>query len=269
VKTDFSGRTDYATDVILTPDGKVIVAGLADAAGLAGDFGLAGYNANGSLYGGFGTGGKATLDFFGRFDIASAVSLSEDNTKIIVAGQADKGPPTFVDFAVARFDLNGSLDASFGAGGKATTDFAGLVDQGFDIVLQPGNKFIVVGSADDPRNGGINIALTQYNGDGSLDAGFGTNGKFSGDANNGSTDLVFSAALAPGGKLVVAGATCKLNGPTAQDLSANGQTGCDDSMAARLDGVEEKRACNADLKIVRFDPNDLWSVGREEALEIT
>jgi uncharacterized delta-60 repeat protein len=269
VRTDFSGRIDYATDVISSPDGKLIVVGLADAAGLAGgDFGIAVYNANGSLDTGFGIGGKATLDFFGRVDIASAVILLE--SKIIVAGQADKGPPTFVDFAAARFNLNGSLDMTFGTGGKVTTDFAGLVDQGFDIVLQPDNKFIVVGSADEPRNGGINIALAQYNPDGSLDTSFGTNGKFTGDANNGSTDLVFSAALVPGGKLAVAGATCRLNGPTAQDFSPNGQTGCDDFMAVRLDGLKEKKkACNAKLEISRLDYNARWGVGREETMEVT
>ena len=54
---------------------------------------------------------------------------------------------TFVDFALARYNSNGSLDAGFGSGGKVTTHF-GFRDneQALDVALQPDGKIIAAGA---------------------------------------------------------------------------------------------------------------------------
>src|SRR5215831_19707296 len=65
----------------------------------------------------FGAGGRVTTDF------AGIVAVQSDG-KLVMAGgaaTADGGAA----FAVERFNSNGALDASFGTGGKVTTDFEG------------------------------------------------------------------------------------------------------------------------------------------------
>ena len=75
--------------------------------------------ADGDLDSTFGSGGKVVTDFFGRSNGANAIALQSDG-KIVVAGDAlsATGPP---DIAVARYNSDGTLDSSFGAGGRVTT----------------------------------------------------------------------------------------------------------------------------------------------------
>src|SRR5438034_1403148 len=87
---------------------------------------LAAWAASGDLDATFGAGGKVTTDFAGGDDAAFAVVLQPDG-RLVAAGQASTGYRQG-DFALARYNPNGSLDATFGAGGKVTTDFAGDQD---------------------------------------------------------------------------------------------------------------------------------------------
>src|SRR5205807_1340610 len=89
------------------------------------DFAVARYNPDGSLDASFGTGGLVTTDFASGSDFASAVTLQPDG-KIVVAGTAYTG--TGSDFAVARYDADGSPDSTFGSGGKVTTDLGSSED---------------------------------------------------------------------------------------------------------------------------------------------
>lgn len=98
----------------IQPDGRILAAGGADLAGTQFDFALVRYNADGSLDSTFGIGGKATTDFNGRLDAASAIALQTDS-KIILAGFATAGDP---HMALARYNPNGTLDSSFGTAGK-------------------------------------------------------------------------------------------------------------------------------------------------------
>src|SRR4029077_6628971 len=101
-------------DVALQPDGKIVVVGRSG--GLTGfDFGVVRYDADGSLDTGFGTGGMVRTDFAGGADYAHGVAIQGDG-KIVVAGHA--GLVNDNDFALARYNADGSLDASFGSGGK-------------------------------------------------------------------------------------------------------------------------------------------------------
>src|SRR5262245_49687801 len=65
----------------------------------------------------FGSGGKVTTDFGGVLDQAASVVIQPDG-KVVAAGVGG-----FVDFALARYNANGTLDPTFGSGGKVTTDF--------------------------------------------------------------------------------------------------------------------------------------------------
>jgi uncharacterized delta-60 repeat protein len=170
VTTDFgSGEQAYA--VAVQPDGKIVAAG-----GAVTGFELARYNADGSLDGTFGAGGKVTTRFgLGLpFTRAHAIVLQPDG-KIVVAGTATSA--TVGDFGLARYNPDGTLDASFGAGGKVTTDIRGTDSSDFAwaVTLQPDGKLVVAGSTAGPT--GDAFALARYTPSGNLDGTFGSGGK--------------------------------------------------------------------------------------------
>src|SRR5207247_587941 len=88
------------------------------------DFALTRYNADGSLDPSFGQGGRATTDFGGS-DVANSLVMQPDG-KLVAAGFTYNNFSAWTeDFALARYNADGSLDHSFGQGGKVTTDFGG------------------------------------------------------------------------------------------------------------------------------------------------
>src|SRR5207237_6415346 len=77
-------------------------------------------------------------------DQANGVVAQSDG-KLVAAGVAKTSRSQ--DFALARYNPNGSLDATFGTGGKVTTDFAGDDDAAFAAVLPPAGKIVAAGGA--------------------------------------------------------------------------------------------------------------------------
>ncbi|MEV7691668.1 calcium-binding protein [Streptomyces bungoensis] len=189
--TDFGG-TDAAQGVTVQPDGKIVAVGFSTASG-PDDFALARYNPDGSLDTSFGTGGKVTTDF-GVTDEIEGVALQADG-KIVAAGWS--GGPGGYDFALARYGTDGSLDASFGTGGKVTTDFGGTYDQAFGVALQNDGKIVAAGLS------GGDFALARYDSGGSLDASFGTGGTVTTDF--GADDQAEGVSVQTDGKIVAAG----------------------------------------------------------------
>ena len=138
----------------LQSDGKIVVVGGGDTGG----FELARYNPNGSLDSTFSGDGKQTTGFSGLAE-ANGVAVQADG-KIIAVGSvsgSDAG-----DFALARYNPNGSLDLSFSGDGKQTTAFPGF-EGATAVALQGDGKILAVG-------GGGNFALARYASNGSLDA---------------------------------------------------------------------------------------------------
>lgn len=112
---------DAANAVAIDPLGRIIVAGSSDQGASGLDIVVLRYRADGSLDTSFGNGGQVTLDFAGDTDRAWAVLVQRDG-RIVVGGEANLGSATSgVDFALARLNADGSLDAGFGSGGKLTT----------------------------------------------------------------------------------------------------------------------------------------------------
>jgi uncharacterized delta-60 repeat protein len=209
ITTDFSGRCDGASALALQSDGKIVVAGTSGTGCQPfvgnfvlphyefGDFAVARYNHDGSLDATFASGGKVTTDFFGGSDNATAVAL-QSSGKIVVAGFADN------DFALARYNSDGSLDTSLGTGGKVNTDFSGGTDEAWTLAVQSDGKIVVAGWT---RVGSsADFALARYNSDGSLDATFGSAGKVTTDFSGG-CDGISALGIQSDGKVVVAGRT--------------------------------------------------------------
>lgn len=169
---------DYANAVAVQADGKVIVAGSSVTTGGT-VVSLLRFNRDGGLDATFGTGGKV-LTAIGTLggDVAQAVAVQADG-KILVAGASDQGA-TGLDFAVVRYKADGSLDTTFGTGGKVVADFAGDADRAEALLVQADGRIVVGGEANTGTGAGgrgVDFALLRLNADGTPDAGFGTQGK--------------------------------------------------------------------------------------------
>ena len=174
--------------------GKIVVVGNG-----AGDFALARYNPNGSLDASFSGDGLQTTDLGGD-DEARGLALQDDG-KIVAVGRAGTFPD--IDFALARYNPNGSLDTSFSGDGKQTTDFFfGAVDAANGVALQGDDKIVAAGLAGGGSTGD-DFALARYNPNGSLDASFSGDGKRR--SNFGGADSASGVALQGDGKIVAVG----------------------------------------------------------------
>jgi uncharacterized delta-60 repeat protein len=210
VTTDFPGLAAVISAVVVQPDGKIVVAGGAyPLFTFAGDFKVARYNPDGSLDTSFGIGGIVTTIFPGNGSYAFALALQSDG-KIIAAGtdfvDFHPGDMSDTDFALARYNPDGSLDATFGNGGTITTDFLGAEDDVFSVLIQPDGKIVAVGAANSPFDY-YDFAAARYLSNGNLDTTFGTGGKVRTDFGNNDLDIANAAALQPDGKIVAAGTT--------------------------------------------------------------
>lgn len=208
VVTDFSGNNDFGEALLIQPDGRLVAVGSVDVGSPNSNFGLARYNADGSLDPSFGSGGKVVTDFFGDIDFAFDAALQPDG-KIVVAGQVFN-TITGTDFALARYNSDGSLDLSFGSGGKVTTDFFGDFDDVRGVALQPDGKIVVAGFARNGSNESVDFAVARYNIDGSLDSSFGGDGKVTTDF-FGTREFVSSVSVQSDGKIVVAGSASPMS----------------------------------------------------------
>jgi uncharacterized delta-60 repeat protein len=202
VLTDFLQFYDEGLSVALQTDGKIVVAGRANRPNGQADFAIVRYNQNGSLDTSFGWGGRVMTEFFGGVDIALAIVVQQDG-KLVVAGFATR-VATGADFAMVRYNTNGSLDTTFGWGGFVTTDFTGSTDAITKLLLQPDGKFVATGLTFSSGNGNFDYAVARYLPDGQLDSSFGWGGLVARDflADN---DVGYSSLLQPDGKIVVGG----------------------------------------------------------------
>ena len=203
VSTDF-GSSSKGGSVVVQSDGKILVAGYAGDDGVSPlnvDFALARYNANGSMDTTFnGTGQVTTVYGNGvSFDVVSMAVQSDG--KILVAGTTGTFPD--YDFALVRYNADGSLDATFNGTGKLTTDIGGSYDYGFSVAVQSDGKILVAG-----YSGGA-FALVRYNANGSLDTTFNGTGKVTTYFLFGSSEGR-SVAVQSDGKILVAG-TSRVN----------------------------------------------------------
>jgi uncharacterized delta-60 repeat protein len=172
---------NFADAIAVQPDGKIVLAGLADTndPGITDYFALVRYNANGTLDTTFGSGGKVITSihatrYLSHTDIHTvAVALQADG-EIVLAGGTDPHFQPGGDFVVARFNPNGTPDAAFGSGGQVLTDFAGGEDRVSGIAIQTDGKIVAVGNT--TLGTSQWLAAARYNPDGSPDAGFGQGG---------------------------------------------------------------------------------------------
>jgi uncharacterized delta-60 repeat protein len=166
VTTAIGIDNDYGYSVTVQADGKILVAGYTDN-GSTNDFALVRYNTDGSLDTTFDGDGKVTTAIGTGHDVGYSVTVQTDG-KILVAGYTDNG--TNYDFALVRYNTDGSLDPTFSGDGKVITAIGAGHDQGRSVTVQADGKILVAGYTHNGSN--YDFALVRYNTDGSLDIRF-------------------------------------------------------------------------------------------------
>ncbi|MFO0844447.1 MAG: hypothetical protein U0797_18960 [Gemmataceae bacterium] len=187
VTTSLIKGDDIANAVLIQPwDGKIVAAG-STWGGNSMVMGLTRYNADGSLDGTFGSGGKVTSKIGTNWWNAAALyphAGTANDGKIVEAGAG----------SLARFNANGSTDTSFGKRGLVAVSWAIA-----GVVVQPDGKIVVAG------DNGSAFMLSRYNANGTLDTSFGAGGTATLSLGS-SGGYANALGLQADGKLVIAGA---------------------------------------------------------------
>jgi uncharacterized delta-60 repeat protein/uncharacterized repeat protein (TIGR01451 family) len=156
------------------------------------------------LGGAVGAAGVRTTDIQGTDDGGYALALQPDG-RIVVGGYAVDLANGDKEFALVRYNYDGTLDATFGAGGKVVTDFNGASDRVWGLALQPDGKIVAAGETVSLVFPGTNdIAVARYNADGTLDTTFGGTGKVTTDHGGGASNAAYAVAVS-GTNIIVAG----------------------------------------------------------------
>jgi uncharacterized delta-60 repeat protein len=219
--SDLFGQSEVANAIALQSDGKFVVAGYTTppAASQRADFALARYHSDGSLDTSFGNAGKLVTDFDPTHrDQANALAIQSDG-KIIAAGFTSflgSDDNTDYAFALARYHADGTLDLSFGNGGKVVTNLSN--PSGFNvyyresinaIAIQNDGRIVATGTAFLSIAQSMDFTTVRYNTDGSIDNSFGANGRvFTNFPNPNPTEPNDSAGeifIQSNGKITVAG----------------------------------------------------------------
>jgi uncharacterized delta-60 repeat protein len=206
VQTKFAGGPIDAA--VLQGDGKIVVGGEVN-----GQFVLFRYTTSGTLDKTFNGSGTVNTSFAGTSGgpiTGLAMETVGTATKIVAAGWVCIGPGDD-EFAVARYNLDGTLDTSFGSGGEVVTDMTSGYDDAEAVVVQPDGKIVAAGFVMPIQSASSDeFAAVRYNTDGSLDATFGSGGVV--ETSLGGYAQARAVALQSDGKILLAGAGAMGNG---------------------------------------------------------
>lgn len=192
------GARSSARKILLQSDGKLLVFVLAQTS--QNSVSILRLNADGSLDTSFGTNGQVNTTFHSEFLEAWHGGELLSDGKILIGGNT--GAAGSEDFAMARYNSNGSLDTSFGQNGIATLDFSSSSESINDLTVQTDGKIIAVGKTNslDPEQ---NFAAARFNSDGTPDTTFADGGKFIFDQN--APEIANSIIIQPDGKILIGG----------------------------------------------------------------
>lgn len=203
------------------PDNKIVI-GSAGAGGYS-DNGVTvtRYDANGMLDSSFGTNGVAIVSytppittrnylcqFYNGYLSLANILLQADGKIVVVgnSGQCDLKNVSHNEFSLARFNSNGSLDSTFGSGGKVVIPNSNATGRAFyDAALQADGRIVAVGYIFDPKRSVDDFTIMRFKTDGSVD------GTLSGITKIGLGSDAFGVAVQADGKAVAIGPATAIN----------------------------------------------------------
>lgn len=162
----------------------------------------------GSLDPSFGTGGVVTVP--AGFGVGTM--LTQSNGTILVQGTETNVTTGDAEFAIMSYNANGTVDTSFGTDGLAVASFSGVSAEPSSIFVQPDGNIVVAGTEEG------NIALAEFNANGTLDTSFGSGGEVtalfpSGNASLPGTDSVNAVLVDANGNILVGGGLVTCSNP--------------------------------------------------------
>lgn len=210
VITDFGLGNNPGLDIAADDSNNIVVTGSASN-GTNLDAFVARYTPDGALDQTFGQGGVATVNFGPQndrsFDDDYGLSIRIDDDDRIVIGGTVLGAGSGFDFALARFNPDGSLDTTFGGDGTVVTDFGGTSQVVQDLAIAPDGDLVVVGTTGGAAlNDFGDVALARYTPTGNLDTTFGGDGIVT-DNWGSPQDFAGALVIDGSGRIVVAGDT--------------------------------------------------------------
>jgi uncharacterized delta-60 repeat protein len=202
-----TGRNSASvSELEIQPDGKLVAAGFWRGTFIDGPdrFALARYTVRGRLDPSFGQGGKVVTSFGAHSDASAAALAIQPDGKLVVAGTDltdTRGERGYLAVALARYKTGGTLDPSFGAGGRVVSKLDNYGGGASAAVIEADGRIVLAGSA-----GSAGPVLLRYTADGKLDPSFGARGIAA------VSQFVQGLALQQDGKFVVVGSVDGSNG---------------------------------------------------------
>jgi uncharacterized delta-60 repeat protein len=239
VSYDFGTVADVGVDLVIQPDGKILVGGYVNNVNITyDDYAMLRLNPDGSPDNSFGSGSFVVTDIEQKWDNVYAMALQDDG-KILLAGESYS--LNFRRVCVCRYLPDGSLDNDFCCGGFAPFKIGMENDHPRDIAIQEDGMYIIVGFFDDISDQAFISRLDQ---DGNLDNDFGINGTATLDI-GGKDDRFNAVLIQPDGKIVVGG--------------MNGEPGNWDYLFARYntDGTLDLSFGSNGIMLIDFSINDI------------
>jgi uncharacterized delta-60 repeat protein len=199
VVQDMTARTDLARNLVVQPNGALVVSGDPFGSDPARRTSVARYDADGHLDATFATGGKLII---GGAYVGEGLAMQADGRLVLVGTVAVLNVQNdFTHFAVLRLNADGTFDDSFGDSGMATTSITGLTDVAHAVVVQADGKIVVAGEGNLINS---NFAVARYDRNGDLDTSFAIDGKLVVDF-AGLEDRAENVGLQSDGKIIAGG----------------------------------------------------------------
>jgi uncharacterized delta-60 repeat protein len=200
------GWPPFETAVAVQPDGRIVTANF--------NFIVRRYAADGTIDPTFGDGGHVAASPV-RANVR-AIAIQSDG-RIVVVGQGGLGEPVptgmvgiapdTVTALIVRLTPEGSLDLTFGVGGRVSLGFAKGADSANAVLIQPDGSMVMAGSTGFMTAGGFDndIAVARLDPSGALDASFGVGGTFEAHAPGTAANNGLAVGLDTNGRVIVAG----------------------------------------------------------------
>jgi uncharacterized delta-60 repeat protein len=221
VFTNLAIGYDHAWALAIQPDGKIVAAGAAQVGG--GAFALVRYNTDGTLDTTFSDDGKVTTNFTRGDDWVWDIALQVDG-KIVASGVAGASASNKL-VAVARYNTDGSRDATFSDDGKVTRNPTTGWEDAAGVGIQPDGKIVIAGAGG--GNGG-RLLVMRFNADGGSDSTFSGDGMARTNFTS-RDDFAWDVSLQVDGKIVAAGTAGLGSGTADFAVVRYGTTGTLDS----------------------------------------
>jgi uncharacterized delta-60 repeat protein len=174
--TDLYSTTDVASNLLISEEGKITLLGGSTARRVTDQFALVQYNVDGSLDFSFGKMGVVTTD-----KLADNLYVSEEitgaavqsNGKMVVCGRGVSAGE--VGFIVLRYNLDGSIDDTFGQNGSAFVADSLQMIHPLALSVDTSDRIIVAASSFDSDDRSA-FVLHRFDKEGALDQTFGDKG---------------------------------------------------------------------------------------------